>query len=99
MITRSEIEAIIFAALAALNAERAPDDQIEISEKTLLFGTGSRLDSLQLVSLITDVEVALNTEHGLEVSLADDRALERPQSPYTTVATLRDYVLELTQGA
>jgi len=98
MITGSQIEAIIFAALAALNAERAPDDQIEISEKTLLFGAGSRLDSLQLVSLITDVEVALNTEHGLEVSLADDRALERSQSPYTTVETLRDYVLELTQG-
>ena len=99
MITGSEIEAIIFAALAALNAERAPDDQIEISETTLLFGAGSRLDSLQLVSLITDVEVALNTEHDLEVSLADDRALERAESPYTTVATLRDYVLELTQGS
>lgn len=99
MITGSEIEAIIFAALAALNAERKPDDQIEVSAKTLLFGAGSKLDSLQLVSLITDVEVALNTEHGLEVSLADDRALERAQSPYITVETLRDYVLELTQGA
>ena len=98
MITGSEIEAIIFAALASLNAERAPDDQIEISMRTVLFGAGSRLDSLQLVSLITDVEVALNTEHGLEVSLADDRALERAASPYTTVETLRDYVLELTQG-
>ena len=98
MITGREIETIIFAALAALNTERAPEDQIEISPKTLLFDTGSQLDSLQLVSLITDVEVALNTEHGLEVSLADDRALERPQSPYTSVETLRDYVLELTQG-
>ena len=98
MITGTDIEAIIFAALAAVNTERAPDDQLDISVKTLLFGAGSRLDSLQLVSLITDVEVALNTEHGLEVSLADDRALERPQSPYTSVETLRDYVLELTQG-
>ena len=98
MITGTEVETIIFAALAALNAERTPSDQIEISVKTLLFGAGSRLDSLQLVSLITDVEVALNTEHGLEVSLADDRALDRAESPYTTVETLRDYVLELTQG-
>ena len=98
MITGKEVETIIFAALVALNAERAPDDQIEVSVKTLLFGEGSRLDSLQLVSLITDVEVALNTEQGLEVSLADDRALERTESPYTSVETLRDYVLELTQG-
>jgi hypothetical protein len=99
MITVGEIESIIFAALAALNAERAPDDQVEISSKTLLFGAGSRLDSLQLVSLITDVEVALNTTHGLELSLADDRALERAESPYTSVETLRDYVVELTQGS
>ena len=63
----------------------------------MLFGAGSRLDSLQLVSLITDVEVALNTEHGLDVSLADDRALERAESPFTSVETLRDYVLELTR--
>src|ERR1700690_927527 len=98
MITGREVETIIFAALAALNAERAPSDQIEISVRTLLFGAGSRLDSLQLVSLITDVEVALNTERGLEINLADDRALERAESPYTTVETLRDYVLELPQG-
>jgi len=99
MITGSEVEAIIFAGLAAINAEGGPDEQIEISTKTALFGAGARLDSLQLVSLITDVEVALNTEHGLELSLADDRALERAQSPYATVETLRDYVLELAQGS
>ncbi len=98
MITGSTIDAIIFAALGALNAERAPTDQIVISAQTPLFGAGSQLDSLQLVSLITDVEVALNTEHGLELSLADDRALERAESPYTSVETLRAYVLELTQG-
>ena len=78
MITGSQIEAIIFAALAALNAERAPNDQIEVSEKTLLFGAGSRLDSLQLVSLITDVEVALNTDTASRSSLADDRGSSVP---------------------
>jgi hypothetical protein len=37
----------------------------------------------------------LNTEYGLEISLTDDRAMSRPVSPYETVATLRDYILEL----
>jgi acyl carrier protein len=99
MITASEIDTIIFAALAAINAERAPNAQIAISPRTELFGKGSQLDSLQLVSLITDVEVALNSEHRLEVSLADDRAMERPQSPYATVETLREYILELAREA
>ena len=49
------------------------------------------------MSLITDVETTLNVDHGLDISLADDRAMSRPQSPYDTVATLRDYVMELTE--
>ena len=32
-------------------------------------------------------------------ALADDRAMSRPVSPYTSVATLRDYVLELAGEA
>lgn len=98
MITQQQVEAVIFRGIAALNAERAADDQIEATSKTPLFGADSRIDSLGLVSLIVDVETTLNQEHGLEVSLADDRALARPQSPYATVETLRDYVLELVRG-
>ena len=97
MLTSDEIETIIFGGIAALNAERDPDDQIPASPKTGLFGVDAVLDSLSFVSLVTDVEMSLNVDHGLAISLADDRAMSRPQSPYETVATLRDYILELTE--
>lgn len=97
MLTRSEIEAIIYDAIAALNAEREPDDQIPASLETPLFGIDSELDSLSFVSLVTDVEMSLNVDRGLEVSLADDRAMSRPQSPYESVATLTDYIAELLE--
>jgi acyl carrier protein len=99
MIGDREIEQVIFRALAALNAERPPEDQIEVSLETPLFGRESRIDSLGLVSLVVDVELVLSTEHGMEVSLTDDRALTRQVSPFASVATLRDYVRELAQGA
>ena len=97
MLNSDEIEAVIYRAIAALNAEREPDDQIPASPDTALFGVDAVLDSLSFVSLITDVETSLNVDHGLDVSLADDRALSRPRSPYDSVATLRDYILELLE--
>ena len=99
MITSETVESVIFKALHTLNAERGPDEQIPVTPTTPLFGADSMVDSLGLVSLIVDVETTLNTDHGLEVSLADDRAMSRPKSPYTSVATLKEFVLELTRGA
>jgi acyl carrier protein len=98
MLTSDDIDAIIFRALAALNAERPADAQIKASSSTPLFGVDSEIDSLEFVSVITDVETTLNVDHGLNIALADDRALSRAQSPYDTVATLRDYILELLEA-
>jgi len=97
MITADAVEAVIFRALEAINLEREPDDQVPISGATSLFGVDAALDSLEFVSLITDVETSINLEHGLDISLADDRAMTRPLSPYSTVTTLRDYVIELAE--
>jgi acyl carrier protein len=97
MITADAVEAVIFRALEAINLEREPDDQVPISTATPLFGVDAALDSLEFVSLITDVETSVNLEHGLDISLADDRAMTRPLSPYSTVTTLRDYVIELAE--
>jgi acyl carrier protein len=99
VIERQRVEAVIYRAIAALNDERGAGDAIPAAEGTVLFGAGSPLDSLALVSLISDVETTLTTEDGLDLSLADDRALSRTESPYRTVGTLRDYVLELARGA
>jgi acyl carrier protein len=99
VISEREVEAVIYKAIEALNAERGPADQIARSAETTLFGVDSQIESLGLVSLIVDVETTLNAEHGLAVSLADDRALARAASPYATVASLRDYVMELAREA
>jgi len=95
MITADAVDAVIFEALEAVNSEREPDDRVAISTSTKLFGVDAALDSLEFVSLITDVETSMNVDHELGISLADDRAMSRPVSPYSTVTTLRDYILEL----
>jgi len=99
MLTNETVEAVIFRAIEALNAERQPSERITPTVDTGLFGADALLDSLEFVSVITDVETSLNVDHGLDIALADDRAMSRPVSPYTSVATLRDYVLELAGEA
>lgn len=98
MISQTDAEATILAALTALNGERPSDDQIVITPTTPLLRDDAQIDSLELVSLIADIETTLTTRHGLNVSLADERAFTRAVSPYDSVETLRDFILELARG-
>ena len=96
MIEATEVEKIILTALANLNEELPADRRINISVDTVLFGVNAELDSLSLVSLVVEVESEVNTKLGLDITLADERAMSRPVLPFTSVQTLRDYVLELS---
>jgi acyl carrier protein len=98
LITSDEVDAIIFRALEALNADLDPKHQIAMSLATPLFGADAAIDSLGFVSLIVDVETALIVDHELTISLAGDFAASRTQSPYSTVETLREYILTLAEA-
>ena len=97
-LTQDAILATVFKALDNLNLERDPAHQIPVGVETVLFGLGSPLDSLALVSVISDVEVAVSDELGEAVCLTDDQALSQKVSPYTSVQTLVAYVALLTEG-
>ena len=85
----------IFEALRALNAERSADEQIAVDADTCLFGEGSALDSLSLVSVIVDLETQVSDQFDKPISLTDDRAMGRDPVPFTNVTTLKAYLLEL----
>lgn len=74
--------------------EPAPPD---LGEGTRLVGERAALGSLALVSLIVEVEQTLEDEHGVTVTLADERAMSQKQSPFRTVGTLADYVMQLVR--
>jgi acyl carrier protein len=95
MLDREAVNGIIYGALENLNQELADDQKIEKSLSTVLFGLDAKIDSLSLVSVVVDIETELNSGHDLEVSLTDDRAMTREISPFSTVGTLSDYIMEL----
>ncbi len=79
-------------------------DVIEQSERpmpatldaaTSLVGKQAVLDSLALVTLIVDLEQRIEEEHGVALTLADDRAMSQKHSPFRTVESLTAYIDEL----
>ena len=97
MIESSEVEELILNALRNVNDELAADRKINVRPDTVLFGMNAELDSLSLVSLVVEVESAVNSRLGLDVSLADERAMSRPVLPFANVQTLKDYILEIAR--
>jgi acyl carrier protein len=90
----AKIREIVYGALEELNSYRSSETPLEILDSLVLFGSGSPLDSLDLVSVITDVEEKLSDELSINLSLTDDVALAAIPSPYDSVKSLITYVVQ-----
>jgi D-alanine--poly(phosphoribitol) ligase subunit 2 len=60
----------------------------------VLFGADS-LDSLGIVRFIILVEEKIEDETDLALTLANEKAMSRKNSPFKTLQTLADYIQEL----
>jgi len=65
-----------------------------VDQDTRLYGEGAALDSMGLVSLVLGVEERVSDELGTDVTLMDERALSQERSPFRTVGSLADYVVQ-----
>ena len=60
-----------------------------------LFGGTSNLDSMALVALIADLEALIAQKTGKVVILASDKAINRIQSPFSTVTSICEFIDEI----
>jgi D-alanine--poly(phosphoribitol) ligase subunit 2 len=70
----------------AVNLEKTPE--------SVLFGADS-LDSLGIVRFIILVEEKIEDETDLSITLANEKAMSRKNSPFKTLQALADYIQEL----
>ena len=70
-----------------------------ISRETALIGPDAVVNSITLVSFITDVEMMLSDEWEIEITLVSEEALSRKRSPFRTLGSLTELVLELAGKA
>ena len=95
-IDKQQVNTIILSTLNDL-IDTLPDNQkFEPGLNTKLFGEGSLIDSLTLVSFIVELEAIFSTEFNTEIVLTDDRAMTREKSPFESVDELSNYIIEIT---
>ncbi len=96
---QNDIIQILYAAIDDLNLQLPPEQRLEKSTGTVLFGEGGRLDSLGLVSFIVAAEQKLTEMADISLTLADEKAMSRRNSPFRTVGSLAEYIGErLAEG-
>jgi acyl carrier protein len=91
---RPAIEALILESVQLLAEDFQLDALKAPTTDTALYGEGGALDSMALVNLIADIEEALAEQHDVSIALADEKAMSAKNSPYRSVRSLTDAVLE-----
>jgi D-alanine--poly(phosphoribitol) ligase subunit 2 len=74
----------------------APGD---LNEATRLIGQQGVLTSLELVTLLFNVEQTISDELNTAITLADERAMSQEKSPFRTIGSLAQYVNTLLTEA
>ena len=88
----SQIEAIIVECLKDLNDDIESESLENPDTDTKTFGEGGALDSLALVSLISDLEEEIHDSFDKDVTLADEKAMSQRRSPFGSVESLTEYI-------
>lgn len=89
---------IMKTLLKAAVDEEGEYNEIEIVDDSPLVGGEAVLSSVGLVSYALDVEAAVLESFDAPITLVTEQALSRRHSPFRTVGTLADYVVELVTG-
>jgi acyl carrier protein len=96
------VEMMVRLLQAELDAQSVDDgkseEAVQASADQPLVGEHAVVTSMGLVSLIADIEESLAEEHDLNLTLVSENALSRKKSPFRSLDTLADYVLELTEA-
>ena len=93
---REKIEEVIITAFNDFWESKDMEDKVD--SDTVLFGSDSALDSMDLVNVVIDIESHFHGQ-GHKIALTSERAMSRKSSPFRTVSTLADFIVELIEEA
>ncbi len=97
MQTAERVTDLVYAAIRDLGAELKKPELSQPNLEMRLIGSSSLLDSMALVSLITDLEGRIAIEFGKDVILADESAMSAYRSPFRSVRALTEHIRNLLE--
>ncbi len=89
----AKIEKIVNEAIEELNSQI--DVPVEYDKELKLIGKGAVIDSMSFVTLITTIEELIEDEMDIDIEIVSDRAFSQEHSPFRTIETLENYIVEL----
>ena len=93
MLTKQEVQVIIRESIMAVNEEKMGGEQIPVADDTVLMGSGTVLDSLDFILLVTNIEERLFASTKRQYQLAQDMGAFENDNPFRTADTLSDHIL------
>ncbi|MDC0933407.1 hypothetical protein OAR97_06110 [Arcobacteraceae bacterium] len=94
---KEKIQELIIHSVEELNEELESESLNNPTTQTKLYGANGALDSLALVSLITDLEDIISDEFDKDIVLADEKAMSQRTSPFRNIESLSLYILKLLE--
>ena len=95
MVTNERVSKAVFSAVDELNKQLPAGVSVEKSLEAPLYGAGGKLESLDFVTLIMEVEEKINAEFGTTITIADENLLSKAKSPFSSLRTLIEYLEEM----
>ncbi len=91
-----EVKALIIEGVET--ALRDKDISQDVTGNFHLFGSGSVIDSLDLVGIVVSLEETIREKTGKEIEIVDETAIVSAVSPFRTVDSMTDHVLSKLAG-
>jgi acyl carrier protein len=95
MADNERISKAVYAAVDEVNEQLPKGIKVEKSLDAPLYGAGGKLESLDFVTLIMEVEEKVNAEFGTNITIADENLLSKQKSPFSSLRTLIEYLEEV----
>ncbi len=92
---KEKVVVIIQNAVEEVNSTLADPVELDFKEEITLFGENGIFDSIALVTLILNIEEALQDQLNVSVLLANEKAMSQKNSPFKSVENLSQYVLKM----
>lgn len=99
MLSTHDVSVLIQESIKGLNTEKEEGKKIPAADDTVLLGSGTLLDSLDFIMIVTDIEERLFASTGQTIQLAVDLDAPEDSNPFRNVGALSEHIAAmLTSG-
>ncbi len=97
MNSSEKIAAIFEEVFEDFNDELPSENRIEFTDTTPLVGAQSSLESIDLVTLLVNLETSLSESFGRPIRLTDEKAMSETRSPFKNIASLVAFATKVVE--